>query len=122
MVKLSLRIDLASGERLGPGKVTLLEAIARTGSISGAGRALRMSYRRAWELVESLNRAFATPVVATQMGGPHGGGAVLTPLGVEIVARYRAMEDEAAQALAPHLGALDAATREMPTAKPPGQD
>jgi molybdate transport system regulatory protein len=66
--RLILRVDLASGARIGPGKVALLEEIGRCGSISAAGRALRMSYRRAWELVEDLNLHLGTPVLATAAG------------------------------------------------------
>ncbi len=76
--RLSIRLDLASGARIGPGKIAVLEEIARSGSISAAGRALRMSYRRTWELVEDLNRTLGTPVVETAAGGSGGGGAVLT--------------------------------------------
>ena len=87
-----IRIDLACGARIGPGKVALLEAIARSGSISAAGRELRMSYRRAWELVEDLNRHLGTPVVATAAGGAGGGGARLTAVGNAIIAHYRSVE------------------------------
>src|SRR5882724_2686231 len=90
--RVSLRLDLPSGARIGPGKVVLLEAIASTGSISGAGRALKMSYRRAWELVEDLNRHLGTPVLATASGGTGGGGARLTEAGQTLVAEYRALE------------------------------
>src|SRR5215472_15564398 len=86
---LSIRVDLVSGVRIGPGKVAVLEEIARSGSISAAGRALRMSYRRTWELVEDLNRSLGTPVVETAAGGSGGGGAVLTPAGRAVVERYR---------------------------------
>lgn len=106
MAKLWIRLDLAPGGRIGPGKIALLEAIAATGSISGAGRRLRMSYRRAWLLVEELNRVFTEPVVATQLGGSQGGGAKLTPLGRELVAQYRAIEAEAAQAADARVAAL----------------
>ena len=71
--RLSIRLDLASGVRIGPGKVAVLEEIARSGSISAAGRALRMSDRRTWELVEDLNRNLGTPVVETAAGGSGGG-------------------------------------------------
>lgn len=102
---LSLRIDLPSG-RIGPGKIGLLEAIAREGSISAAGRALGMSYKRAWDLVAALNRQAGTPVVATSPGGPGGGGATLTEAGRRLVADYRAIEQAAQGAAAPHLAAL----------------
>ena len=78
MPRIFLRVDLAPKGRIGPGKIALLEQIDLTGSISAAGRALGMSYRRAWLLVDELNRLFAAPVVTTQMGGSHGGGAALT--------------------------------------------
>lgn len=109
--RLSIRIDLDSGVRIGPGKILLLEAIARTGSISGAGRALRMSYRRAWELVEDLNRNLANPVVSTAAGGSGGGGASLTPTGESVVRHYRAIEAATADAAKQHLAALGRMSR-----------
>ena len=105
--QLSIRIDLASGGRIGPGKVALLEAISRTGSISAAGRAMKMSYRRAWQLVEDLNRTLASPVVQTAAGGAGGGGAQLTEAGRTLVQQYRAVEQAAADTAATHLLALD---------------
>ena len=84
----------------------MLEEISKHGSISGAGRALRMSYRRAWELVEDLNRHFGTPVVAAITGGSGGGGARLTDAGAALVAAYRAIEAATAAAAAPHLAAI----------------
>ncbi len=107
--RLSIRIDLASGARIGPGKVALLEEIARTGSISAAGRALRMSYRRAWELVEDLNQSLGKPVVVTAAGGAGGGGASLTPAGKAVVAQYRAVEAAAVQVARKHLAAISRA-------------
>ena len=104
--RLSIRIDLASGARVGPGKVALLEEIARSGSISAAGRALNMSYRRAWELVEDLNRHLGHPVVSTVAGGAGGGGAQLTEAGSTLVAEYRAIEAAAHRAAARHLAAI----------------
>jgi molybdate transport system regulatory protein len=104
--RLILRVDLASGARIGPGKVALLEEIARSGSISAAGRVLRMSYRRAWELVEDLNRNLGTPVVTTAAGGTGGGGARLTEAGSTLIAEYRALEAAAVAGAAPHLDAL----------------
>lgn len=103
--QLSLRIDLPGG-RIGPGKIRLLEAIAREGSISAAGRALGMSYRRAWELVDALNRLLGTPAVTASTGGARGGGATLTEAGAALVADYRAIEEAAKQAAAPRLQAL----------------
>jgi molybdate transport system regulatory protein len=79
--KLTLRVDLGSGRALGPGKIRLLEAIEKTGSISQAGRKLGMSYRRAWLLVDDMNSCFRDPVIEAQPGGAHGGGATLTAFG-----------------------------------------
>ena len=107
--RLSIRIDLASGARIGPGKVAVLEEIGRSGSISAAGRALRMSYRRTWELVEDLNQRLGTPVVETAAGGSGGGGAVLTAAGKAIVERYRAIELDTALAARKHLLVLNRA-------------
>ena len=106
--RVSIRLDLTSGARVGPGKIALLEEIARHGSISGAGRALRMSYRRAWELVEDLNRHLGIPVVAAITGGSGGGGARLTEAGAALVAAYRGIEAATADAAAPHLAAIGA--------------
>jgi molybdate transport system regulatory protein len=103
---LSIRIDLADGGRVGPGKIAVLEEIARTGSISAAGRALGISYRRTWTLVEELNRNLGTPVVETSAGGPGGGGASLTEAGRAVVACYRAIEAESVAAARKHLAAL----------------
>lgn len=100
---------------IGPGKIALLEAIDRTGSISAAARALGMTFRRAWFLVETMNSAFRDPVVKTSVGGREGGGAGLTPLGQEVVARYRRVQEDARKAAAPHLEWLDGALKEPPT-------
>jgi molybdate transport system regulatory protein len=110
--RLSIRLDLVSGARIGPGKVAVLEEIARSGSISAAGRVLRMSYRRTWELVEDLNRSLGTPVVATAAGGSGSGGAVLTRAGKSVVERYRAIEMDTATAARKHLLALSRACGE----------
>jgi molybdate transport system regulatory protein len=107
--RLSIRLDLASGAQIGPGKVAVLEEIARSGSISAAGRALRISYRRTWELVEDLNRSLGTPVVETAAGGSGGGGAALTRAGKAVVERYRAIEIDTALAARKHLLALSRA-------------
>ncbi len=104
--RLSIRIDLTSGGRIGPGKVALLEEIGRAGSISAAGRAMRMSYRRAWELVEDLNRTLGSPVVITSAGGSGGGGASLTEAGEALVAEYRAIEAATSLAAKRHLTML----------------
>jgi len=90
--RLTIRLDFDGGRRLGAGKVALLESIAKTGSISAAGRAHAMSYRRAWLLVDELNQLFSTPLVAAYHGGFKGGGASLTDAGRRIVALYREAE------------------------------
>ncbi len=102
---LSLRIDLPSG-RIGPGKIRLLEAIDREGSISAAGRALGMSYKRAWDLVDALNTLAGSPVVEASPGGYRGGGATLTDAGRNLVADYRAIERAAQRATEARLAAL----------------
>ncbi len=101
-----LRLDLAPGVSLGPGKVQLLQGIAQTGSIAAAGRRIGMSYKRAWQLVDSLNRDFAAPLVSASRGGAHGGGAALTPLGAEVLAMYRSLQSQAATVLHDGLARL----------------
>src|ERR1700682_3400353 len=96
---LSVRIDLDSEGRIGPGKIALLENIHACGSISAAGRAMDMSYKRAWDLGDELNRICGQAAVERQTGGKNGGGAVLTPFGISLVARYRKIERDAAQAV-----------------------
>jgi molybdate transport system regulatory protein len=96
--RLSIRIDLENGDRIGPGKIALLEAIRSTGSISAAARALRMSYRRAWLLVEEVNHALREPAVAAETGGRSGGGAIVTPAGERLIGLYRTIESHARSA------------------------
>lgn len=98
-----LRILLGSDIALGPGKADLLEAVARTGSISAAAREMEMSYRRAWLLVDTMNACFRRPLVETATGGQGGGGARVTEYGLDVLARYRAMERKAAAAVAPEM-------------------
>lgn len=86
-----LRVRLAPGIDLGPGKADLLEGILETGSISAAGRRMRMSYKRAWQLIDELNGLFDAPLVAASTGGARGGGARLTKRGRDVLARYRRM-------------------------------
>src|SRR3954470_10257235 len=111
MPHLSIRIDFDDEGRLGPGKVALLERIQSECSISAAGRAMSMSYKRAWELVSEINRSFDEPLVTAQTGGRAGGGAALTPRGQELVRHYRAIERKALSATAAHLKALQAISR-----------
>jgi molybdate transport system regulatory protein len=103
---LHLRIDFGGGRSIGPGKIRLLELIKETGSISAAGRALEMSYRQAWLLIDELNRMFREPVVIAQTGGGGGGGAVVTETGDDIVRLYRAMERRAHGAATSEIGSL----------------
>jgi molybdate transport system regulatory protein len=107
MATLSIRIDFGPEHRIGPGKIQLLEQVAALGSIAAGGRALGMSYRRAWELIDELNGIFGRPVVTPKSGGKQGGGAVLTPLGLTLIARYRAIERAAADAAAAQMDALN---------------
>ncbi len=102
-----LRISFPDNDRLGRGKMELLEHIRETGSISAAGRAMDMSYRRAWLLVSELNRMFNEPVVESQRGGQKGGGAALTPFGEELVERFRNMERAVRSSLADDLAWLE---------------
>ncbi len=105
--RLTIRLDFDAGRRLGAGKVALLESIDRTGSISAAGRAQGMSYRRAWLLVDDLNQLFAAPLVAAHHGGVNGGGAALTDEGRRIVALYRGAETKMRVAAEAEIGAIE---------------
>ncbi|EJW10889.1 DNA-binding domain of ModE [Rhodovulum sp. PH10] len=104
--RLSIRIDLPGGGRIGPGKIALLEAIRTAGSISAAARTLGMSYRRAWLLVEEVNRQLRSPAVTTEAGGRHGGGAALTRAGEQVVDLYHAIEAHAHTAARSEFRAL----------------
>lgn len=106
-----IRVLVGAVVAIGPGKADLLQAIARTGSISAAAREMGMSYRRAWLLVESLNQAFRGPLVETLTGGGGGGGAQLSALGTEVLRRYRAMEAKAAGAVMADLRGFSALLR-----------
>ncbi|MEZ5755829.1 MAG: LysR family transcriptional regulator [Paracoccaceae bacterium] len=101
--RLRIRIVFGEAEMMGPGKAELLERIERTGSIAAAGREMGMSYKRAWELIGTLNAMFRAPVVTSTRGGPRGGGAVLTETGHQVLRLYRAFEAEAARAGAAEL-------------------
>ena len=110
--KFRIRIERGADVALGPGKVALLEAIVETGSITAAAARLGMSYRRAWLLVDDLNRCFREPLVAAQVGGVKGGGASLTGFGHAVIEHYRAIEKAAETAGAAHVGALTASLAE----------
>jgi molybdate transport system regulatory protein len=110
-IQFRLRILLGDDIAVGPGKVDLLEAIGETGSITAAAKALGMSYRRAWLLVDTMNRCFATPVVTAEAGGAAGGRTRLTATGAEVVRRYRRLEAGAAKAGAEDLAMLSSLLR-----------
>ena len=93
-----LRIDFSPSGSIGPGKIVLLEQIARTGSLSQAARELGMSYRRAWQLLDDLNHSFSEPVATASVGGAGGGGVQLTTFGEELIAAYREVERAALEA------------------------
>ncbi len=103
-----LRISFRRSVAMGPGKADLLDAIARTGSISAAAREMEMSYRRAWLLVETMNESFSRPLVETITGGARGGGARVTELGLDVVRRYRNMERRASESVSEDLKAFAA--------------
>ncbi|MGY6634478.1 MAG: winged helix-turn-helix domain-containing protein [Alkalilacustris sp.] len=115
--RLRIRIVFGAREMIGPGKAELLERIDRCGSIAAAGREMGMSYKRAWELVGTLNAMFRDPMVESTRGGPGGGGAVLTEAGREVLDLYRAFEQEAASAGAGLLAALQARLKDIPEKK-----
>jgi len=108
-VGFKLRLTLPGNRPLGPGKVELMGLIESHGSISAAGAAMGMSYRRAWLLVDELNAMFKEPVVLKSQGGAHGGGAVLSDFGKELLARYRRMEADALKAMAADMEWIEAA-------------
>jgi molybdate transport system regulatory protein len=111
MQDVMLRVALTSRDHIGPGKVRLLELIDELGSISAAARAMDMSYRRAWLLVENMNTMFRAPVLTPAVGGMQGGGAVLTRLGREIIVRFRRMEAATKKAIAGDLAVLRSRTQ-----------
>jgi molybdate transport system regulatory protein len=117
MATLTLRLDLAPGQSIGHGKIRLLEAVRDYGSISAAGRSMRMSYRRAWMLIDELNRMFVEPLIETKHGGTAGGGAELTAFGQRVVERYRSIEANALAAGADDLADLAAAVGRGPMRK-----
>lgn len=106
-LRLTLRIDLANGARLGPGKAQLLALIVEHGSIRAAGAAMGMSYRRAWLLADEINRMFREPSIFTRHGGKSGGGAGLTPFGETLLAACRRMDAESRTALQNDLAWLE---------------
>ena len=106
MARVTLSLVFDSGARIGPGKAALLESVQHTGSISAAARAMNMDYKRAWVLIQSMNRAFDKPVVKRARGGTGGGGALLTPFGTNVLKRYRRIEAVLSRAAAADLRTL----------------
>lgn len=128
MTRLSIRIDFEpSGSALGPGMVRLLEEVARLGSIRKAAGAMDMSYRKAWLLIQEMQKTFNGAVVTTEIGGTTGGGARLTELGTLLVKTYRRIESRAGQAADGELKILaslvqpDAAPRRAARRKSPAK-
>jgi len=114
-IKIKLQLLCGDAIAMGPGKADLLDAIAAEGSISGAGRRMGMSYRRAWQLVDLMNRCWAAPLIETSPGSARGGGARLTRLGGEVLHEYRALQAAlAAQTGEPQAAALAAKLRARP--------
>lgn len=105
---LTFRIRINKGEEIavGPGKIALLEAVIDTGSITAAAKTLGMSYRRAWLLIDTMNRSFRGPVVETAKGGRAGGSTLVTPLGNEVIRRYRTIETIASSSALAEIAAL----------------
>lgn len=116
--RLVVRVKLGADASFGPGKAALLEALDRLGSISAAARAMDMSYRQAWMLVETMNQTFRAPVITTTQGGVRGGGATLTPLGRRLVATYRSLQHKAAASVRHDLVAIMQLTAPIPSPAP----
>lgn len=128
---MKIKVQLMCGDAIamGPGKADLLDAIAAQGSISAAGRLLGMSYRRAWQLVDLMNRCWLAPLVETSPGSARGGGARLTAEGADVLAQYRALQAGLeARAEGAELALLAAGLRARPLrnqadrAELPGED
>ena len=109
-----IRIKAGKDIALGPGKMDLLEAIERTGSISAGARELGLSYRRAWDLVDTMNQCFKHPLVARVKGGKGGGGAQLTDEGRRMLDLYRAMETKALKAIGPEWKTIQKSLKSNP--------
>lgn len=111
--KLRIRLIFGEAGMLGPGKADLLELIHETGSIAAAGRRMKMSYKRAWTLVETMNALFVEPVVISSRGGEQGGGARLTETGQTVLETYRGLEAVTRSAGTVEIATLTALTRDI---------
>jgi molybdate transport system regulatory protein len=107
MARIRLHTHLDPSHSLGPGKARLLELVGELGSISAAARTMDMAYRHAWELIDDLNQCFGGPLVETRRGGRSGGGAVLTPLGEQVLGRFQEIERATRAVTARPLTALE---------------
>jgi len=112
--KLRLRLLYGREIAMGPGKITLLNAIKETGSISAAAREMNMSYRRAWLLVDTMNRCFQKPLVAASPGGKGGGGAEVTEFGTMVLKMYQDMENRAINAVDQDLETFSKLLSDLP--------
>jgi molybdate transport system regulatory protein len=117
MTRVVLRVEFDDEHYIGPGRVRLLELIGELGSISQAAKAMDMSYKRAWYLLDAFGACFSAPLVLRQMGGKGGGSAQLTEFGAEVVRRYRSMEEIGQAAIAREIGALARHLAHPPKAK-----
>jgi molybdate transport system regulatory protein len=115
--QMRLRVIFGPAGMMGPGKAELLERITRTGSIAAAGREMGMSYKRAWQLVETMNAMFRAPLVESTRGGAKGGGASVTETGRVVLEHYRGLEAAARAAGGTHLSALEALLVDMSKGK-----
>jgi len=119
-IKIKLQLYCADAIAMGPGKADLLDAIAREGSISGAARVMGMSYRRAWLLVDVMNRCWSGPLVETFPGSARGGGAKVSALGEAVLQHYRALQARlAGDTTCDDARALDALLRDAPLERQP---
>ena len=112
--RLRIRVMLGEMIAIGPGKADLLAAIAEAGSIAAAGRAMGMSYKRAWYLLDDMNRCFREPVVQASKGGKGRGGAVLTPTGRQVLDLFRALETRLDETAGKELAELSALLNAIP--------
>ncbi|MAC77886.1 MAG: molybdenum-binding transcriptional regulator [Rhodobacteraceae bacterium] len=115
--KFRIRVVFGPGEMIGPGKAELLERIQTTGSIAAAGREMGMSYKRAWQLVETMNSMFRDPLVESTRGGAKGGGAHVTAAGQQVLAAFRALETKARTAGADEISRLQSMLTDIPEGK-----
>ena len=118
-IRLDIKLRLWNDDEIamGPGKADLLDAIAATGSISAAARSMNMSYRRAWLLVDAMNRCFKAPLVRSAVGGQQGGGAQLTDTGSAVLRQFRSVQARASALMAAELAAFGPLLRDAPPAK-----